>query len=48
MQKYDKFASLHSFWKQMQNIYYIFELERVPPKVIVLENSYLVESLKSD
>jgi murein L,D-transpeptidase YafK len=48
MKKYDKFASLHAFWKQMQNIYYIFEIERVPPKVIVLENSYLVESSKED
>jgi len=43
MKKYERFKSLHTFWRQLQNIYDIFEIERVPPKVIVLENSYLVE-----
>jgi len=43
MKKYDRYPSLHAFWKQLQNIYNIFEIERVPPKVIVMENSYLVQ-----
>ena len=43
MRKKDIYPSLHAFWKQLQNIYNIFEIEKVPPKVIVMENSYLVE-----
>ncbi len=48
MKKYDKYNYLRVFWKQMRNIYIIFNDEKIPPKVIVLENSYLVEKVQDD
>ncbi len=42
MQKYSHNKKFMRFWKQMENIYYIFENEKIPPKVIVLDKSYLV------
>ncbi len=46
MAKYDHYPYLHDFWKSLQNIYFIFEHEHIPPKVIVLEEHYLVEKVE--